>query len=90
MGFAFDDMTLRKKVEDPDWKDYKVAVEPYEYIPQAGGLRKKDDAFRAAVNVAIVKAEGEGKLIEWEAKYGMPHSTHIAARAKAAAAKPKT
>ena len=38
------------------------------------------------MNAAIVKAEGEGKLIEWETKYGMPHSDYIAKRAEAAAA----
>ncbi|MCC9620306.1 transporter substrate-binding domain-containing protein [Thalassospira sp. MA62] len=86
IGFVFDDMTLQKKVEEADWSDYKIAVAPYEYLPMAGGLREGDTAFEEAVNKAIVKAEGEGKLIEWETKYGMPHSDYIAERAKAAAA----
>lgn len=89
IGFVFDDMTLRKKTEDAEWKDYKVVVEPYEYIPQAGGIRKDDAAFLAAVNKAILKAEAEGKLIEWETTYGMPHAQYIADRAKAAAEKLK-
>jgi polar amino acid transport system substrate-binding protein len=87
IGFVFDDMTLQKKLEDAEWADYKIAVTPYEYLPMAGGLREGDAAFAEAVNKAIVKAEGEGKLIEWETKYGMPHSDYIADRAKAAAAK---
>jgi polar amino acid transport system substrate-binding protein len=87
IGFVFDDMTLQKKLEDVDWADYKIAVTPYEYLPMAGGLREDNAAFAEAVNNAIVKAEGEGKLIEWETKYGMPHSDYIANRAKAAAAK---
>ncbi|WP_371344933.1 transporter substrate-binding domain-containing protein [Ancylobacter sp. IITR112] len=89
VGFVFDDMTLRKKTEEPEWADYTIAVDPYEYIPQAAGIRKGDDAFRAAVNKAITKAEAEGKLIEWETTYGMPHSAYIAERAKAAAEKLK-
>ncbi|QIB34621.1 transporter substrate-binding domain-containing protein [Ancylobacter pratisalsi] len=90
VGFAFDDMTLRKKLEDDaDWKDYKIAVEPYEYIPQAAGIRKDDAAFLDAVNKAITKAEAEGKLIEWETTYGMPHSKYIAERSKKAAEKLK-
>lgn len=89
IGFAFDDMTLRKKLDDAEWKDYKIAVEPYEYIPQAAGIRKQDEAFRDAVNAAIIKAEAEGKLIEWEATYGMPHAKYIAERAQAAVAKLK-
>ena len=87
VGFAFDDMTLQKKLEEADWSDYKIAIKPYEYLPQAAGLRQGDDAFRKAVDAAINKAEGEGKLIEWETKYGMPHSEYIADRAKAAAKK---
>lgn len=89
VGFVFNDMTLRKKTEEAEWADYKVAVDPYEYIPQAAGIRKGDDAFREAVNKAITKAEAEGKLIEWETTYGMPHAAYIAERAKAAAAKLK-
>lgn len=87
IGFVFDDMTLQKKIEEAEWTGYKVAVPPYEYIPQAGGIRKDDTAFREAVDKAITKAEGEGKLIAWETEFGMPHSQHIADRAKAAAAK---
>ncbi|MBS7542169.1 transporter substrate-binding domain-containing protein [Ancylobacter oerskovii] len=89
VGFAFDDMTLRKKTEEADWAGYKIAIDPYEYIPQAAGIRKDDTAFREAVNKAILKAEAEGKLIEWETTYGMPHAKYIAERAEAAKAKLK-
>ncbi|MBC06114.1 transporter substrate-binding domain-containing protein [Thalassospira sp.] len=86
IGFVFDDMTLQKKLEEADWSEYKIAVAPYEFLPMAGGLREDDAAFAEAVNNAIVKAEGEGKLIEWETEFGMPHSDYIAKRAEAAAA----
>ncbi len=82
-------MTLRKKTAEAEWADYKIALDPYEYIPQAAGIRKNDEAFRDAVNKAIIKAESEGKLIEWEATYDMPPAKYIAERAKAAAAKLK-
>jgi len=81
VGLAFDDMTIRKKSAEAGWESYKIAVEPYEYLPMAGGVRKDDTAFRDAVNAAILKAEGEGKLVEWEAKYDMPASRYIAERA---------
>ncbi|ANF56304.1 transporter substrate-binding domain-containing protein [Halotalea alkalilenta] len=84
VAMAFDDMSLRKKLEEPGWEDYKIAVEPYEYLPMAGGVRKGDEAFLEAVNAAIVKAEGENKLIEWERDYDMPASEYIAQRAEAA------
>lgn len=89
IGFVFDDMTLHQKLKEADWTDYKVAVPPYEFLPQAGGIRKGDAAFRDAVDKAITKAEAEGKLIAWEKEFDMPASAHIAERAKAAAAKLK-
>lgn len=87
IGFVFDDMTLQQKLKEADWSNYKIAVAPYEFLPMAGGIREGDAEFQAAVNKAIEKAEGEGKLIEWETEFGMPHSDYIAERAKAAAAK---
>lgn len=86
VGFVFDDMTLRQKLKDSEWADYKIAVDTYEYLPIAGGLRKDDAAFKAAVDAAIVKAEGEGKLMEWEKTFDMPASDYIAKRAEAARA----
>ncbi|MCX8997268.1 transporter substrate-binding domain-containing protein [Rhizobiaceae bacterium BDR2-2] len=87
IGFVFDDMTLQQKIKEADWSGYKVAVAPYEFLPMAGGIREGDTEFREAVDKAITKAEGEGKLIAWEAEFGMPASDYIAERAKAAAAK---
>ncbi|PMR76531.1 transporter substrate-binding domain-containing protein [Billgrantia endophytica] len=86
VAMVFDDMTLRQKLGEPGWEGYKIAVEPYEYLPMAGGVRKGDEAFLDAVNAAIVKAEGEDRLIDWEGEYDMPPSDHIAARAEAARA----
>jgi polar amino acid transport system substrate-binding protein len=87
IGFVFDDMALEQKLKEADWSNYKIAVQPYEFQPMAGGLRKGDSAFREAVDKAIGKAEAEGKLIGWETEFDMPHSVYIAERAKAAAAK---
>ncbi len=87
IGFVFDDMTLQMKLREADWSGYKIAVKPYEFMPMTGGVREGDTAFKAAVDKAIHKAEGEGKLIEWEKKYNMPPSDYIAERAKAAATK---
>ncbi len=89
VAMAFDDMTLRNKLEQPDWKGYKIAIQPYEFLPMAGGVRKGDDAFLKAVNAAIVKTEGENKLIAWEKQFDMPASDYIAKRAEAARAAAK-
>ena len=81
---VFDDMSLQNKRKEPGWSDYKIAVKPYEFTPMAAGLRKGDDSFRKAVNQAIVKAEGEDKMISWEKEFAMPASPYIAQQAVAA------
>ncbi len=87
VGFVFDQMTLDLKVQEADWKGYKVAVPTYEYLPMAGGIREGDKAFQEAVDKAITKAEAEGKMIAWETEFNIPHADYIAERAKAAKAK---
>ncbi|WLS79656.1 transporter substrate-binding domain-containing protein [Erwinia pyri] len=86
VAMVFDDITLQNKLGEPGWSGYKIAITPYEYQPMAGGLRKGDDAFKKAVNAAIVKTEGENKLVEWQTTYHMPPSDYIAKRAEAARA----
>lgn len=84
IAMVFDDMTLQNKTHEAGWTDYKIAVKPYEFTPMAGGVRKNDTVFLAAVNKAIVKAEGENKLIEWEKAFDMPKSPYLEKRAEAA------
>jgi polar amino acid transport system substrate-binding protein len=86
VAMVFDDMTLQNKLGEPGWSDYKIAIKPYEFLPMAGGLRKGDEAFKNAVNAAIVKTEGENKLVEWQSTYHMPPSDYITKRAEAARA----
>lgn len=86
VAMVFDDMTLQNKIKEPGWTDYKIVVKPYEFLPMAGGVRKGDSAFLAAVNKAIVKTEGENKLIGWEKEFNMPASDYIVKRAEAARA----
>lgn len=86
VGMAYDDMTLRRMVRTEEWQDYKIAIDPYEYLPMAGGLRKDDDAFKAAVNAAIHKAEAGNKFIEWEKQFNIPPAKYSVERAEAARA----
>jgi polar amino acid transport system substrate-binding protein len=83
-GIAFDEGVLKMRLmSDLAWAaENKIAAEPYEHLPQSGGVRKGDDAFREAVNIAIRKAAAEGKLIEWEKTYGMPPSDYVAKLSK--------
>lgn len=79
-GIAFDEGVLKMRLlADKAWAaDYKIGAEPYEHLPQAGGVRKGEPAFLAAVNAAIEKAAAQGKLLEWEKTYGMPTNDYTA------------
>ena len=72
----------------PAWaaKD-KIALPTFDYIPIAGGVRKNEPAFLAAVNKGIAAAEADGVLTAAEKAYGMGENdfvTEQAAKAKAA------
>lgn len=87
-GVAFDEGTLAKKITEPGFRDrYKVAAQPYEHLPQPGGVRKNEPAFLAAVNAAIVKASAQGKMMEWEKTFEMPPAAYVSDMAKESRAK---
>lgn len=79
-GIAFDEGVLKMRLmQDKEWAaQNKIGAEPYEHLPQAGGVRKGDTALLTAVNAAIVKAAAEGKLMAWEKTYDMLPNDYIA------------
>lgn len=86
-AIAFDGPILQQKIGEADWaaKD-KIALQTFDYIPIAGGVRKNEPAFLAAVNAAITKAEAAGVLVNAEKTYGMGQSDFVTKQA--AEAKP--
>lgn len=87
-GIAFDGPFLQQTINDPAWaaKD-KIALPTFDYIPIAGGVRKNEPAFLAAINKGITAAEADGVLTAAEKAYGMGENdfvTEQAGKAKAA------
>jgi polar amino acid transport system substrate-binding protein len=78
-GIAFDEGVLKMRLmDDKAWAaDYKIGAEPYEHLPQSGGVKKGETALLAAVNAGIKKAAGEGKLLEWIKTYGIPENDYV-------------
>ncbi len=70
-GFAFDEILLRMKARDPQWSNYAIVGEPLQVNGFQIGVRKGDDAFLAALNTLILHAQAEGRMVQWEAQYGM-------------------
>ncbi|QIG97678.1 transporter substrate-binding domain-containing protein [Bradyrhizobium sp. 6(2017)] len=70
-GFAFDEILLRMKIRDPQWSAFAIVGEPLQMNGFQIGLRKGDEAFRATLDTLILEAQAEGKMVQWEAKYGM-------------------
>jgi len=84
-AIAYDGPNLNMKLAEDGWSDkYKIALEAYEYVPIAGGVRKNEPAFLDAVNAAILKAEGEGLMVDNELKYNLGASEYVRNRAEEA------
>ncbi|MAY63550.1 MAG: ABC transporter substrate-binding protein [Rhizobiales bacterium] len=87
-AIAYDGPNLNMKVSEDGWKDkYKIALDTIDYVPIAGGVRKNEPEFLAAVNAGINKAEAAGLLVEGEEKYNLGKSDYVAKRAEEAKSK---
>lgn len=79
---AFDGPILQQKLSDPEWgAKYKIALDTFNYIPIAGGVRKNEPLFLEAVNKAILEAEASGLLMNAEQAYNMGTSDYVTKRA---------
>ncbi len=70
-GFAFDEILVRLKVKDPQWSGYAVVGEPLQVNGFQIGVRKNDEAFLAKLNELILRAQADGRMVQWEQQYGM-------------------
>lgn len=79
---AFDGPILQQKLSDPEWgAKYKIALDTFNYIPIAGGVRKNEPRFLEEVNKAILAAEASGLLMNAEKTYNMGSSDYVTKRA---------
>lgn len=79
---AFDGPILQQKLSDPEWgAKYKIALDTFNYIPIAGGVRKNEPRFLEEVNKAILAAEASGLLMNAETTYNMGSSDYVTKRA---------
>ena len=89
-AIAYDGPNLNMKVTEDGWKDkYKIALDTFDYIPIAGGVRKGEPAFLKAVNTAIVQAEAAGTMVTGETKYSLGTSEYVTKRQQEAKTKVK-
>ena len=81
-AIAYDGPNLNMKVTEPGWKEkYKIALQAFEYIPIAGGVRKNEPAFLKAVDTGILRAEASGLVTTGEVKYNLGESEYVQKRA---------
>lgn len=84
-AIAYDGPNLNMKVQEDGWRDrYKIALDTFDYVPIAGGVRKNEPAFLEAVNAAIIKAEAADLMVEGETKYDLGSSEYVEKRAEEA------
>ena len=85
--FAYDDSGLVGKLLEADWsEDWHQALPVILVQPWGMGIRKGDDAFKEAVNDAIIKMEAEGFIVEGEKKWQIPATEYAQERMKKAKA----
>lgn len=81
-AIAFDGPILRQKISEPEWGEkYKIALETFNYIPIAGGVRKNEAAFLKAINEGILSAEANNVLVNAEKEFSMGESDYAKKRA---------
>ena len=84
-GIAFDGPILTQKLTEDGWKDKnKIALETFDYVPIAGGVRKNEPAFLVALNNALKKAAASGVMVNAEKAYSMGESKYVIEQAQAA------
>lgn len=87
-SIAFDGPILTQKVTEEGWKEKdKIAIDTFDYVPIAGGVRKNEPAFLAALNKAIKDAEAVGVLTNAEKSYNMGVSKFVTEQQAAAKSK---
>lgn len=87
-SIAFDGPILTQKVTEEGWKEKdKIAIDTFDYVPIAGGVRKNEPAFLAALNKAIKDAEAAGVLTNAEKSYNMGVSKFVTEQQAAAKSK---
>lgn len=85
-AIAFDGPILNMKVAEDGWSDrYKIALDTFDYVPIAGGVRKGEPAFLEAVNNAIIAAEAANVVADGEKNYNLGVSDYVTNRARQAA-----
>lgn len=81
-AIAYDGPNLNMKVTEDGWKDkYKIALQTFDYVPIAGGVRKNEPGFLKAIDTAIIKAEASGLMVEGEKKYNLGETEYVQKRA---------
>jgi polar amino acid transport system substrate-binding protein len=81
-AIGYDAPNLMRKLKEDGWKDkYKIALDTFDWIYIAGGVRKGEPAFLKMVNDAITHAEAAGLMVEGEKKYDLGESDYVVKRA---------
>jgi len=87
VGFAYDELGLVEKIQDPDWSNWHQPLEPILKKSWGMGVRKGNDQFLTMVNDAILEMEAEGFIVEGEKKWNIPSTEYAEERRSQAKAK---
>lgn len=76
---GYDELPTRYRMNTTDWKDkYEVVLQGENSVLIAGGVRKNEPRFLAAVNDAIESIAAEGVMLQAETTFQMQKSPFVA------------
>ncbi|NES18284.1 MAG: transporter substrate-binding domain-containing protein [Symploca sp. SIO3E6] len=88
VGFAYDELGLVGKIQDPEWsQNWHQPLEPILQKSWGMGVRKGNEQFLTTVNDAILDMEAEGFIVEGEKKWNIPPTEYAEERMEQAKAK---
>lgn len=68
-GFVYDDVYLLNRLEEPEWKDYSMALTRILEEPMGAAVRLGQQRLHDAVEAAVIDWHRSGRLVELEKKW---------------------
>ncbi|MGF1611032.1 MAG: transporter substrate-binding domain-containing protein [Kiloniellales bacterium] len=74
LGFVYDDSFIVSKLTEPEWADYEMPLPTIDDSPWGLAVQHGDQEFYDIIHEMIVEWHKSGRILELEAKYGVPNT----------------
>jgi polar amino acid transport system substrate-binding protein len=74
LGFVYDDSFIVSKLGEAEWADYEMPLPTIDDVPWGLAVQLGDQEFHDIMHETIVEWHKSGRILELEAKYGVPNT----------------